>query len=491
MQRRLDPKNGGERGIPTIAAFLSLLLPFLAFKSCPRLHGATFDPQPGLDPPRGPGPHFEPEGTAGGGASAVAAVLLSPPGRPSSVPRARQDRRGATASWPAPGNQCAGAVPLTWCSLSGSGHAGPPVTGVRGRSTAQAPWGFSPLPRLVAVASGGAAGPTSAQPGVSRCGRHLLFPSRDQSDRRAGAGFRIPARLPHPTLQGIPGSQGCLERRLSAHLDRGHDEDVMTYVTALRGLVVTCDLRDLNDSLIRDQIVCCTNNKKVDEKLLSIDPSLEESIQIARSMEHTEAWMKEIEIAKSYMRDSNKETTVEVKEFKGKKQEKFVGNTGVKATEKKNLNIICYRCGCPGHIASSSMCAARILTCRVCGRRGHMAKVCRSKGKVLNNSVKSVDDIKDDHEEIVLTISDTEKSSQQNVESISNENLKRESSGKLEKAHCTTVLESVIVKVLVDSGSLFTLISKEIYEDVLKGKIEDFQSADVRAVGYGGKRIDI
>ncbi|KAJ1215503.1 hypothetical protein NDU88_003111 [Pleurodeles waltl] len=101
----------------------------------------------------------------------------------------------------------------------------------------------------------------------------------------------------------------------------GYDEDVMTYVAALRGLAVTCDFRDLNDSLIRDQIVRSTNNKKVKEKLLSIDPSLEESIQIARSMEHTETWMKEIE-AKGYMKESDKENTVEVNEFKAKEQEK-------------------------------------------------------------------------------------------------------------------------------------------------------------------------
>ncbi|KAJ1206774.1 hypothetical protein NDU88_002172 [Pleurodeles waltl] len=48
---------------------------------------------------------------------------------------------------------------------------------------------------------------------------------------------------------------------------QGHDDDVMSYVAALRGLAVTCDFRDLCDSLIRDQIVRCTSNSKVKEKL--------------------------------------------------------------------------------------------------------------------------------------------------------------------------------------------------------------------------------
>ncbi|KAJ1181729.1 hypothetical protein NDU88_006931 [Pleurodeles waltl] len=99
---------------------------------------------------------------------------------------------------------------------------------------------------------------------------------------------------------------------------QGYDEDVLTYVAALRGLAVMCDFQNLSDSLIHDQIVRCTNSKKVKERLLSIDPSLEECIQIVRSMEHTETWMKEIEV-KGHIRDSDKENTVEVKEFKGKK----------------------------------------------------------------------------------------------------------------------------------------------------------------------------
>ncbi|KAJ1194109.1 hypothetical protein NDU88_003404 [Pleurodeles waltl] len=271
---------------------------------------------------------------------------------------------------------------------------------------------------------------------------------------------------------------------------QGYDEDVLTYVAALRGLAVTCDFQNLSDSLIRDQIVRCTNSKKVKERLLSIYPSLEECIQIVRSMEHTESWMKEIEV-KSHIRDSDKKNTVEVKEFKVKKQDKNPGNKGIKVTEKKNPNILCYRCGGLGHIASNPLCIARTLTCRVCGIRGHLAKVCRSKGKALNNSVKSVDDAREEQEEIVLTVNSAMEVNQRNIEFRTGRNLKKESTIKLEKPHCDIVLESKSVRVLVDSGSLFTLISKDVYVECLERKIEDLQSADVKAVGYGGNRINI
>ncbi|KAJ1177256.1 hypothetical protein NDU88_002517 [Pleurodeles waltl] len=207
-------------------------------------------------------------------------------------------------------------------------------------------------------------------------------------------------------------------------------------------------------------------------------------------MEHTETWMKEIE-AKAYMKESDRENTAEVKEVKAKKQEKAVGYKEIKVIEKKNPNILCYRCGCPGHIVLSTVCNARTLTCRVCAKRGHLAKVCRSKRKMQNNSVKSVDYAQEELEEIVLAINGLLETNQQNMEPNNGGNLKKESSTELEKPHCDIMLESKPVRVLVDSGSLFTLISKNIYVDVLKGKIEDLQSADVKAVGYGGKRINI
>ncbi|KAJ1218182.1 hypothetical protein NDU88_005765 [Pleurodeles waltl] len=269
---------------------------------------------------------------------------------------------------------------------------------------------------------------------------------------------------------------------------QGLDEDMMTYVAALRGLAVTCNFQDLTDSLIRDQIVRCTNNKKVKERLLSTDTSLEESVQIARSMEHTEAWMKGIE-SKTHMRESAKESTIEVEQLKTVKHEK---GTASNMGEKKSFNILCYRCGCPGHIASSPACSARTLTCRTCGRRGHLAKVCRAKGKVWNKIVKSMDNIQGEHEEkIVLTINSMSENNFRDVESKDCVNLKRESQCELKKLHCDVTLKTKIVRMLVDSGSLCTLISKDVYEGILREKFEDLQTADVKAVAYGGKRINI
>ncbi|KAJ1137863.1 hypothetical protein NDU88_004259 [Pleurodeles waltl] len=99
--------------------------------------------------------------------------------------------------------------------------------------------------------------------------------------------------------------------------------------------------------------------------------------------------------------------------------------------------------------------------------------------------------MKDEHQEIVLSIDEIEESDQRVAESMSKENWKRESSSKLGKPHCSVTIDSIVVKVLVDSGSLFTLISRVTYEKILGKKFEDLFKTDVKAVGNGGKRMEI
>ncbi|XP_078502437.1 uncharacterized protein LOC144756517 [Lissotriton helveticus] len=88
---------------------------------------------------------------------------------------------------------------------------------------------------------------------------------------------------------------------------QAQDEDIMTYVATLRGLAVTSEFQNLTESLIRDQIVRCTKDKKVKERLLSLDPTLDEAVQIARSLEHTAVWMKEIDVGNMNIKSSEKE----------------------------------------------------------------------------------------------------------------------------------------------------------------------------------------
>ncbi|KAJ1088972.1 hypothetical protein NDU88_002126 [Pleurodeles waltl] len=96
---------------------------------------------------------------------------------------------------------------------------------------------------------------------------------------------------------------GCVAAKVNMVLEQtklfscvqGADEDIASYVAALRGLSLTCQFENLSDSLIRDQIMRCTETKRVKEKLLIKDPTLEEAIEIAKGLEHTQLWMKEMD----------------------------------------------------------------------------------------------------------------------------------------------------------------------------------------------------
>ncbi|KAJ1175494.1 hypothetical protein NDU88_000782 [Pleurodeles waltl] len=72
------------------------------------------------------------------------------------------------------------------------------------------------------------------------------------------------------------------------------DERVGNYIASLKTLAQTCDFAELTDSLIPDQLVRCTNNPRVQEKLLAKKPSLQEAQIIADSMEHAILWAKEM-----------------------------------------------------------------------------------------------------------------------------------------------------------------------------------------------------
>ena len=118
------------------------------------------------------------------------------------------------------------------------------------------------------------------------------------------------------------------------------------YVAVLRGLSRLCEFGNLKDSLIRDQIVRCTNNHRIQEKLLIRNPNLQEAMEIAKGIELTDLCMKE-------MRTSDRDLVSEVKsEGSGEEVMKTNLSTPSRIQGKQERNRLkCFRCGSSNHLA--------------------------------------------------------------------------------------------------------------------------------------------
>ncbi|KAJ1187721.1 hypothetical protein NDU88_004491 [Pleurodeles waltl] len=268
-------------------------------------------------------------------------------------------------------------------------------------------------------------------------------------------------------LQFTPKTNLVLERHKFFLRMQNPEEDMASYVATLRGLALSCRFEQLSDSLIRDQIVRCAYNKKIREKLLMKDPNLDEAVQITKAMEHTAVWLQEMD---GLNREGKQNVVNEIRD----KSKLSTGGMKKKSTKNwedpdrgrfDSREIKCYRCGAPGHIASSKMCAAKAAICRNCGRRGHFAKVCKFKNNEgSGRTIQEIQDVCGNMEEIILTVDESLIDSASNVETNVHDLIHKidlESTNVLDKPHAQMLLNGIPVKLLVDSGSLFTLISKK------------------------------
>ena len=146
-------------------------------------------------------------------------------------------------------------------------------------------------------------------------------------------------------------------------------ESVAAYVAELRRLAEFCEYGDSLEKMIRDRLVSGINDDNIQKKLLSAEASLtyRRALEIARGVEEAEKNLREMR-APRRERDSAGSQTVS-------KQEP-VNQISGKQFKKPNV-VCCFCCEAPGH-SRVAECKYRDKTCRTCGKKGHLAKVCKS-----------------------------------------------------------------------------------------------------------------
>ena len=164
-------------------------------------------------------------------------------------------------------------------------------------------------------------------------------------------------------------------------------ESVSEYCQALKLLAKDCTFQNVSavvykNELIRDSFINGLVSTTIRQRLLEQDEiTLQRALEIADGLERAQIQ------ASSMGREANpslvasvppsqvNETTLEENKVQ---LEKAIAATPVDNSSRKTLKKkICYYCGGPMH--PRNFCPAQDRTCHTCGKRGHFAKVCRSR----------------------------------------------------------------------------------------------------------------
>ena len=165
-------------------------------------------------------------------------------------------------------------------------------------------------------------------------------------------------------------------------------ESVREYVTALHEFVANCNFGQLSDELIRDQLIEKTNNSRVRERLL-MEPdtlTLEKAITLTSRIEVAVSESLSTNKSDTRATDSTKFETLRVQAVRRKSQYSAAKlNRSTHTATNTRVQMPCGNCGYSSHATGSAKCRARAKTCRLCSKRNHFAKCCRSsrKGRVV------------------------------------------------------------------------------------------------------------
>ena len=229
-------------------------------------------------------------------------------------------------------------------------------------------------------------------------------------------------------------------------------ESIKSYYRAPRELAEPCKYGANESEMIRDQIIHKCNNERLQDRLLfetkdiTLDLVLKHAEQIEQATEDIKT-----------LRDSIKKSESTVNYVKGMSKSKGYRNVKGQFKEMKDIEKKkkCYRCGSFKHLANSSECKAKGITCNKCKKVGHFAKHCRSTEKVkyinTNNS------------------SDFEESVDQN-DFLSDDVIVCTTMEKISKNawYCDIQINGVKFKLLVDTGSPKTLLNSGDYDKLGK-----------------------
>ena len=140
-------------------------------------------------------------------------------------------------------------------------------------------------------------------------------------------------------------------------------ESVAEYVAELRRLSTHCDFGAYLSDALRDRLVCGLRSESVQKQLLAVkDLTFKDALDRAQAMEAADRNAKSLHVTEP----------AEVHRLTKTPQRRVPASK-----QSVNPTPLCYRCGKSNH--DSAHCRFIDANCRACGKKGHIAIVCRSK----------------------------------------------------------------------------------------------------------------
>ena len=245
--------------------------------------------------------------------------------------------------------------------------------------------------------------------------------------------------------------------------NQGENESVAQYLAELRKLSENCQFGEYLEQALRDRLVCGLVSEKIQQRLLSeAELSLKKAFEIAQSMETAHRETRE-------MRASGSQIDTEIK---------HVSTTPRGA---------CTRCGKPGH--HPDKCFFRDQECRACKKRGHIAKMCRTK--------------LDSKQQRTLGRKKTEKMSHQSAHLVEQESdsqgsdpeelrlftIRTVQSNRTEEIMVRLLINGVPVPMELDTGASVSLVSEKTWRKQLQEV--PLQHSDTTLRTYTGEGIKV
>ena len=245
---------------------------------------------------------------------------------------------------------------------------------------------------------------------------------------------------------------------------RQKDESVATFVAELRHLAIHCAFGEALNDMLRDRLICRINNKRIQCRLLSEkEVDFKKVLGIAQAMESSDKDSQHLQVTAA--------DTAEVHR---------VRSTGKPSDKADKGGRSCGRCN-SSHLSKD--CCFKDFDCHNCGKKGHIARACRSKKTKGKAAPKQRPGTKTANAHNV----EEQEESPEDVYTMFKLKQRRDN-----PMTVMVTVNSKPIKMEIDMGAVVSIISEKTYQETwAKGEAPAIQPAKIRLRTYTGEEVKV